>query len=141
MRARCEQGFTLLELITVMILLGILSVVLSSRLGGIGSAGVQGSRDDVIAAFSFARQLAMVRDGITLEMTATSVSVNQAGAPIAVGSNYYPLAMPANVTLVPSQAVFGFDRLGRTDAGSVTISGSGASVSIQVESTGYAYAN
>jgi len=132
-----HRGFSLIELIAVMILLGTLSVVLFSRLGNVNTAGVQGSRDDIIAAFSLAQQLAMARGGISLEIQANSVSVNQDNVPVNVG--YYPLVMPDGISL--SSGHFEFDRLGRTQAGSVIVSGSGVSATITVESTGYAYGN
>jgi len=47
---KLQCGFTLIELIAVMILIGIVSVVLFSRMGSAGSAPIQSGRDDVIAA-------------------------------------------------------------------------------------------
>ncbi len=142
---RREKGFTLVELITVMILLGIVSVTLFSRIGGINTAAVQGGRDDVIAALFFAQQTAMVRSNIQVVVSATAISVTENGAPIAVGSGYYPLAMPSGVTLSATQNTFTYDKLGRTTAGVITLSGSGStagtSATIVVEATGYAHAN
>lgn len=139
-----QRGFTLIELITVMILLGIISVVLISRLGSFAGADVQGGRDDIIAALSFAQQTAMVRSNITVEVTANSISVAEDGVPINLGANYYPLTMPSGVSLSPSDQEYVFDKLGRTTAGEITISGSGASQGIsaviKIEASGYAYA-
>jgi MSHA pilin protein MshC len=135
---RFEQGFSLIELITVMILLGILSVVLFSRLGSTTTAAVQGSRDDVIAAFSLAQQTAMMRPNITLVVTTNTISVNENGSPIAASN--YPLTMPAGVSLAPA-ATFSYDKLGRTTAGTVTLSDSGVSAQIAIEASGYSYAN
>lgn len=136
-----HHGFSLIELIAVMILLGIVSVTLFSRLGVSASASVLGSRDDVIAALSLAQQLAMARDGIKAEFTSNRISVTQAGTPLLKGSNYYPLSLPANVQLTPSRASFAFDKLGRTTAGSVLVQGAGASALVVVEASGYAHAN
>lgn len=144
---KVEQGFSLLELITVMILLGILSVTLFSRLGPVSTAAVQSSRDDIIAALFFAQQTAMMRSSgdniIRLELTPQSVSVTENGQPIRVAADYYPLALPQGVSATP--ATFVFDKLGRTTANSITLTGSGntagTSAVIQVEASGYAYAN
>lgn len=133
-----EKGFSLIELITVMILLGILSVVLFSRLGSTNTAVVQGSRDDIIAAFSLAQQTAMMRPDITLEITSTSISVNEDGNPIA--GSVYPLTMPSGVSLAPA-VTFSFDKLGRTTAATITVTGASASAQVAVASSGYAYAN
>lgn len=134
-----SKGFTLIELITILILLGILSVVLFSRIGATNATVVLGSRDDVIAAFSLAQQTAMMRPNITLVITTTSISVNENGNPI-VGSSY-PLNMPSGVNLAPAPTTFSFDKLGRTTANTITVIGSGASAQIAVQSSGYAHAN
>lgn len=141
-----ERGFTLIELIAVMILIGIVSITLFSRLGGINSAAVQGGRDDVIAALFFAQQAAMARSNIQVVVSATAISVTENGNPIAVGAGYYPLAMPAGVTLAATPAsTFSYDKLGRTTAGVITVTGSGSaagvSATIAVEATGYAHAD
>lgn len=136
-----QRGFSLIELITVMILIGIISVMLFSRMGSVGTAAVQSSRDDLIAALFFAQQQAMMRNRITLVTTSNSVSVNEDGTPIAVSSNYYPLAMPAGVSL--TAVTLSYDKLGRTTPTTITVSGSGnsagVSASIRVEATGYAF--
>lgn len=141
-----EHGFSLIELITVMILLGILSITLFSRLGPVNTAAVQSGRDDIIAALFFAQQTAMMRSNggnIKLLLTANSVSVTENDLPITVAADYYPLALPQGVTA--TSATFVFDKLGRTSAGTITVSGSGntagTSAVIQVEASGYAYAN
>ena len=141
-----EQGFTLIELITVIILVGILSITLFSRLGSAGTAPIQSGRDDIIAALFFAQQTAMMRSNggnIKLLLTANSVSVTENDLPITVAADYYPLALPQGVSATP--ATFVFDKLGRTTASTITLTGSGntagTSAVIQVEASGYAYAN
>lgn len=145
-----SRGFSLIELITVMILLGILSITLSSRLGPVNTAAVQSGRDDIIAALFFAQQTAMMRSNggnIRLVITSNSVSVTENNNPIAVTSTYYPLVLPQGVTATTTDVdgVFIFDKLGRTTAASITLTGSGntagTSAVIQVEASGYAYAN
>lgn len=145
-----EQGFSLIELITVMILLGILSITLFSRLGPVNTAAVQSGRDDIIAALFFAQQTAMMRSNggnVRVVITGNSVSVTENNNPIAVGANDYPLVLPQGVTVTTTDAdgVFSFDKLGRTTAASITLTGSGStagtSAVIQVEASGYAYAN
>lgn len=138
-------GFSLIELVTVMILLGIVSVVLFSRSSVTGMAPVQSGRDDLIAALFFAQQQAMMRanptTNITLVTTATTVSVNENNVPISVSNNYYPLTMPAGVTLPVLNLAY--DKLGRTAATVITVTGSGNNAGvtavIQVEASGYAF--
>lgn len=140
------RGFSLIELIAVMILLGILSVTLFSRLGPVNTAAVESGRDDIIAALFFAQQTAMMRSNggnIKLVLESNSVSVTENNVPIVVSSDYYPLSLPTGVST--SSHLFVFDKLGRTTAATITLTGSGnnsgTSAQIQVEASGYAYAD
>jgi MSHA pilin protein MshC len=138
---RRERGFTLIELITVIILLGIISVTLVSRLGSVSTANLQASRDDVIAALFFAQQTAMARRNIQLVLTANTVSVTENASPIVVHSDGYPLKFPDGVTT--TARTLSYDRLGGIINGPapviITLSAKGASASITVEATGYAH--
>jgi MSHA pilin protein MshC len=140
---RFNWGFTLIELITVMILVGIISVVLLSRVGSTASAPIQSSRDDLIAALFFAQQQAMMRSNITLVVDTSSISVNENNIPIQVSTDHYPLVMPNGVSLSP--ITLSYDKLGRTTATNITLTGSGnssgVSASVRVEASGYAFAN
>lgn len=137
-----QRGFTLIELIAVMILVGIISVTVFSRVGSVGTAAIQSGRDDLIAALFFAQQTAMMRPNITLVISTNSISVNENGASIT--GTHYPLAMPAGVALNPI-GTLSYDKLGRTTATTITLTGSGnssgVSASIRVEASGYAFAN
>jgi len=136
-----SRGFSLIELITIMILLSVISITLFSRLGSAGTAPIQSSRDDLIAALFFAQQQAMMRPNITLQVTVNSISVNENGSPIA--GTHYPLAMPAGVALTPVNLTY--DKLGRTTATDITLMGSGnssgVSATVRVDASGYAFAN
>ena len=138
---RSERGFTLIELITVMILISIISVSLFSRLGSVSSANLQAGRDDLIAALFFAQQTAMARNNIQLIITASSVSVTENGTPIKVHAQGYPLNFPSGVTATPLTLTY--DRLGRTGsaaANTIVLSATGGlSASITLEASGYAH--
>jgi MSHA pilin protein MshC len=135
--AQVHRGFTLIELIAVMVVVGVMSVVLFSRIGNVSHSNVQASRDDLIAALFFAQQSAMARSGIQLIVIANSVSVEENGVPIIVHSQGYPLAFQQGVSATP--AVFFYNKLGGTTAGAITLSGNGASASVTVEASGYAH--
>lgn len=134
-------GFTLVELITVIILLGIMSVTLFSRLGGsVTNANLQAGRDDLIAALFFAQQTAMARstNNIRVVLTTDKVSVTEDATPIVVHNKGYPLSFPYGVTATP--ASFTYDKLGRTTGGTIILSGSsGQSASVIIETSGYAH--
>jgi MSHA pilin protein MshC len=139
---KISKGFSLIELVTVMILLGVVSVVLFSRVGSASTAPMQSGRDDLIAALFFAQQQAMMRSNIYVVLTANSVSVNENNTPIAVSNDFYPLTMPAGVSL--PALTLNYDKLGRTTATQIVLTGSGNSsgvtATIQVDASGYAYA-
>jgi len=135
------RGFTLIELIAVIVILSILAVVSASRFSE-GSAGVQASRDDVIAALFYAQQIAMARDSainpIQLRTTSTSVSVTENGAPLLHAGVQYPQVLGSGVTLSATVTPLDFDKLGRTAASSFTLSKGGVSATVTVSDSGYA---
>lgn len=136
-----SSGFSLVELITIMVLLGIVSIVLMTRMTGTNTAAIQSSRDDLIAALFFAQQQAMMRENISLVIANNSITVNENNAPIVVPNN--PLQLPNGVAVTP--VVLNYDKLGRTTATTITLTGSGnssgVSARVRVEASGYAFAN
>ncbi len=135
------NGFTLVELVTVLIILSALAFgVLSSFKGGEVSQ-VQASRDDFVAALLYGQQIAMARDSTTnpirVEATANSVSITENGNPLLHGTVQYPLVFPNGITVSPT-AILNFDKLGRTQASVFTLSKSGASATVTVSDSGYA---
>jgi MSHA pilin protein MshC len=133
-----ERGFTLIELITVIILISIMSVTLMSRLSSVSTANLQSGRDDLIAALFFAQQTAMARSGIQLILTANSVSVTENGTPLIVHNKGYPLSFPSGVST--SALNLTYDKLGRTTATTIILTATGgASAIVTVEASGYAH--
>ncbi|MES2824428.1 MAG: type II secretion system protein [Pseudomonadota bacterium] len=130
-----QRGFTLIELIAVMILVGVMSVTLFSRLGSINTTNVQASRDDLIAALFFAQQTAMARSGIQLVVTANTVSVTENLPPV-TALRGYPLSLPSGITATPT--TFSYDKLGRTTARVITLTSAAGNATITVEESGYA---
>jgi len=133
-----QQGFTLIELVCVLVLVGLLSVTLVSRYDNTSiSSALQAGRDDLITALFFAQQTAMARSNIQTVVTSSAVSVTESGTPIVVSKYGYPLSFPSGVTA--TAATFTYDKLGQTTAATITLSDSGLSVVVTVETTGYAH--
>jgi len=133
-----QVGFTLIELIAIMIIVGVIAISMSSRMGPLSSSSVQASRDDIVAALFFAQQTSMARGTIRLVTTATTVSVTENNNPIVVSTEAYPLTLPAGVSVTPR--TFVYDKLGHTTAATITItSTTGASATITVEASGYVH--
>src|SRR5690554_1410408 len=126
-----HRGFTLIELIAVILLVGILSVALMSRVGGASSANVQAGRDSLVAALFLAQQTAMARGtDIRLVTQGNQINVTEAG----VSLPGYPLEL-TGVSLSSNQ--FFYDRLGRTTGASIQLTNSaGVSASVTVENSG-----
>lgn len=134
-----QNGFTLVELVSVLIIVGVLSVTLSSRFSSSGAAKVQAVRDDIIRALFFAQQTSMARPLITLVVTSGDVSVKENGNDIVVDKDGYPFTFPPGVTA--SAIVLTYDKLGHTSAGTITVSETAgpASATISIQASGYAY--
>lgn len=141
---RYKKGFTLIELIAVIIIIGVLSVSLYSRFGSATAAGVQASRDDIIAALFYAQQTAMARSGVVLTVAGNSVNVTENGNPLRVHSGAYPLALASGVTVtsLSTPLTFTYNKLGKITTSvpaSITLSRGGVSATITVEASGYAH--
>ncbi len=134
-----DQGFTLIELITVILLIGIISVVIGPRFFSQDTAGVQASRDDIIAALFFAQQTAMARNNIQLTISSNSISVTENGNPLRIHSDAYPLIVPNGTSIIATPSTFTYDKLGKTTPGRITVSRDGVSATITVEASGYAH--
>lgn len=139
---RNQWGFTLIELIAVVILISIISVTAMSRFSSLYITKVQAGRDDLIAACFFAQQIAMARSSSTnvvrLVVSTSSISVTENNSPISTGELKFPMSFSSGVSASPA-TTFVFDKLGRTTAGTITLAASGATVAVIVESSGYAH--
>jgi len=136
-----SNGFTLVELVTVLIILSALMLGVFSSFQSGEVSQVQQSRDDFVAALLYGQQIAMVRDSATnpirVVATANSVSITENGSPLLHGTVEYPLVFPSGITVSPA-AILNFDKLGRTQASVFTLSKSGASATVTVSDSGYA---
>ena len=145
------DGFTLIELITVMVIAGTISVLIISKTINITVFSVQSSRDEIVAALFLAQQTAMARDSSTNPIefvaTLTSINVRENGVSIPVPGVSYPLILPGGVTITAGTGTLDYDKLGRVVDGAgnpiptpamITLSGNGASATVVVSAGGYA---
>ena len=147
-RLSYSKGFNLIELVAVIIIVSIIGTVVLNKLTPTEAFQLQSSRDQVLAAFFSAQQLALAQDAqVQLSINASrQVDLRQDTdndtsfadeSSVYVGGTQYPITIPSNQSI--STGTFTFDKLGQTASGSISLSQNSSSVSINVSGTGYAY--
>lgn len=144
-----SAGYTLLELVAVLIVTGILAAVLAPRfIGGSGFTG-QTTADKLLAAARYAETLAQ-NQGVATSLTvgANSFSVTQLtknGRKVSVAdptlqSASFVVPIPAGVTITPNPTTVTFTRPGVPSATpTFAVTESGTTVQVWVTATGYVY--
>jgi len=124
------RGFTLVELVVTMIVIGIMAVVAIPRMSGIGTFDARGAADQATAYLRFAQKSALAQrryvqiSGLTADPTGATAPTLTVGTTTACGAT--PLAYPGsfrsprNVTVTGTDT-YCFDTMG----GLVTPSGGG----------------
>ncbi|MFT7558719.1 MAG: MSHA pilin protein MshC [Flavobacteriales bacterium] len=145
--SRGSRGFSLVELVAVLLIVGILAASVTARTNSGSSFQLQASRDQVIAAFFSAQQQAMIQQhAVRLSLTDNTIDIRldsdgngvfAAAESASLNGVRYPLVLPANLTI--DNSVFDFDRRGRTAAASIELNQSDASVTIVVSSSGFVH--
>lgn len=153
-----ESGFTLVELVIVIVILGILSVTVLPKFTGTTVFEVRGYYDQLQSALRYGQktaiaqrrwvQVSMAGGGLALAACANScdsASASQCTLPLIDPGSGQPLAIaapPAGVSMLTSGGAFSYDCAGRPSVGPVsfTVSGGGTSLSFSVEAgTGYVH--
>ncbi len=138
-----QHGFTLVELILVILILGIISINVGSRFFTTSSFADRKVADELVEAIRYAQHLAMSRGGgIRIVTTSTSYTVEQTdGSAIANPdrSGSYSVTIPASSSLTAT--TISFNGLGQPTpiAGDTIAVSSGTPFTITIEGeTGYA---
>ncbi|HXF66695.1 MAG TPA: type II secretion system protein [Burkholderiales bacterium] len=137
---RGQRGFTTAELITVIVIAGLLAAIAVPRFVGRDSFASRGFSDEAISIVRHAQKTAIAwRRPVFVCVTADAVS---AGAAAGCTPPLLSAPAPAGVTLSP--AAFSFDGLGRPSAGvtialTSTIPGDPARQIVVEAETGYVH--
>lgn len=147
------SGYTLLEIVVVLIIVGILAAVLAPRFIGSSEFAGQTTADQFLAAARYAETLAQNQDIATsLTVNGTSFSVRQNGSPVpnpTLSSQTFVVNLPNGVTLTPATTVtfqretgvaFPQQGLPPNRVQTFTIGSAGPSVTVYITPTGYVYA-
>ena len=133
-----QRGFSLVELILVMVIAGILAAVAVPRLVGRNSFDTRGFADQLAATVRFAQKLAISqRRDVFVHLSASDASLCYLAtvpcpaaslAPGPGGEKPYTINAPGGVAIASPVAVLGFDAGGRPNIA--------AQLAIQVNGTG-----
>lgn len=152
---RQNSGFTIIELIVVIVMIGILAISILPKWSGTSGFDERGFRDRVVAGLRYAQKSAIAaRRTVCATFSSPPASVafrisSSNGAPncttgaVLVGPEGNPLVVtaPNNVGFAALPADVIFDASGRPDGGAViNVSGLPAALAITVEAeTGYVH--
>lgn len=111
-----HRGFSLVELVAILVIVGVLAVTAASKFGQAASQEVMTRRDDLIAAVSLAQQLSMVRtNDVRLSVNGSQIDVQENSGSftsVRMGNVQYPLDI-SPVVVNGGPYIIEFDRLGR----------------------------
>lgn len=156
---RCARGFTLVELVMVIVMLGVMAVFVAPKFAGTSVFNARGFHDETLAYLRYAQKAAVAqRRTVCVTFTANSISLSMASLPQSWtcdvdlsgprGERPATTAAKAGVQFMggAAPANFRFDSLGQPVSATgvaltaATIQVDGASASITVESgTGYVH--
>ncbi|MEW5791784.1 MAG: GspH/FimT family pseudopilin [Pseudomonadota bacterium] len=144
--SREQTGFTLVELIVIIAVLGILAAFTVPRLLGSGSFAERSAQDALISTARYAQQIAMTRGaGSTVQLVVTSsqygITIDGNPALQPGSGSPYPLSFPDGVGATP--AAIRFLSIGDAQlpaATRITLTGTEEQKSVCIERTGYAHA-
>lgn len=148
MRQRQENGFTMVELVVVISVVGLLAAIITPRLIGTDAFASRGFYDEATAVIRFAHKTAIAwRRSVFVCVTAGNVSAHSAAGcatvlPHPVTGGTLSVNAPSGVSLSP--VTLSFDGLGRPSAATTivltsTIAGDPARQIVVEAETGYVH--
>lgn len=151
---RQQNGFTMVELIVTMIIIGIMAIAVLPRMDLLKGFDEIGFRDKVKATLEYARKSAVAgRRNVRVSVAASGLTVErQTQTPEGVGAagwaalnlpatNTNTVVPPSGVTLNPTSGTIIFDPLGRPitlSPASFTVSGGAGTLTVEA-GTGYVH--
>lgn len=146
----CPAGFTLVELVSIIVIAGILAAVAGPRFFNTSTFASRGYADAASGFLRYAQKLAVARHaGVTVQIEATGLALcSNTSNPCAdanpwpgpQGEMPYRADVPNGVTQTGTAASFSFDAQGRPSTGlTLTITGDTVRTLTVEAETGYVY--
>jgi MSHA pilin protein MshC len=143
------RGFTLVELIMVMVIVGILGAVVAPRFFDANVFKSRGFADQVQTSLRYAQKIAIAQRGfVCVTFTATTVRLStgttfacSGGAlpSLTGGGNYVIISPASSITISSFPATLYFNGLGQPNAGAPVVIGS-STITVEAE-TGYVHSS
>jgi len=138
-----QRGFTLIELIMVMVIVGILAVVAVPRFFDNNTFQARGIADQVQSSLRYAQKIAIAQHKLVAVNITTGTS-SDCGLTLVGGNVKCQISLPSGVTVTPAPPqTFTFNALGQPQPNaqaSVVIAGGGVTSTITIEAeTGYVH--
>lgn len=132
------SGFSLVELIAVLVIVGILALTLAGQFSAGSMVQLQASRDSLVAALFAAQQRAMAQvNDVRVRTVGTSVDVQQLNGgtwqSVRVGNVQYPLTLSSTVSI----HTLTYNRLGQTQEVTIDLDQGESSASVRVSTSGF----
>ena len=140
-----NRGFTLIELIVIITVIGVLAVSATARFGGTEAFEVRGFRDQLAAAARSAQRYAR-NSGCPTTFSygsgswSVSTTVPCGGSTQTVSAPGRPLtgSIPGSVSISPASLAVTFDAFGSTgSSSSISVSSGSASAAFTISPSGY----
>lgn len=140
-----STGFTVIELVMVILMLSILSVVVMSKFWDNSTFQARGFADQVLSTLRYAQKSAIAQhQNVCVNLTATAITLKIVGGlPCTTdlnlpGTQSNSLTAPSGITLNPAMSLT-FDALGRAGTTAIiTVSGVTPAITVEAE-TGYVH--
>ncbi len=134
-------GFTLIELVVTLVLVGILAAVVLPRFMGRGTYAARAAQDQLISAARYAQQVAMIKGPgaqVHFVLNQATYQIELAGVPLTL-----PGTDATHKTLTDvrtTNANLAYTSLGNTTATTITLTGRAMTRRVCISATGFAYA-